>query len=552
MNALTINCAKCRSRFSLDQGDREFYSRLGLSEPTLCPDCRVQRRMVWRNDRSFYIRKSDLSGKQIVSIYPPQTPFPVYHPNEWYGDLWDPFEFGREVQLNSPFFPQWHKLMLTVPRLGIDIVNCENSDYCNYCGDDKNCYLDIAGEANEECFYNLFTKFSKQCVDCTFVYNSELCYESISCYRCYEVWFSSYLDGCSSCYFSFDLKGCQDCLFCWNLRQQRYCIFNQQLTEKEYRRELAKYGLNSFSGVSAAKDIYNSTVLEKAVHRDIYALNSVGCTGNDIKDSKNCERAFNISNCEDSKFLYDVLDAKTCYDLNYSLYNPECSCELISTLNMKFSAFCMASHYCSESFYCDLCNNSSNLFGCIGLNRQQYCILNRQYSAEDYHTLKDKIVASMKAAGEWGEFFPASLSPFGYNETVADEYFPLSKEEANRSGFSWCEKAERGLYDGSRTALPDKIEESGQDLVSKVLICEQSQKPYKVILPELKFYQKNGIPIPRRAPDQRHRDRMALRNLRNLWDRKCDSCGTAIISSYPPKGGRTVYCERCYQRAIYG
>ena len=30
--------------------------------------------------------------------------------------------------------------------------------------------------------------------------------------------------------------------------------------------------------------------------------------------------------------------------------------------------------------------------------------------------------------GEWGEFFPASLSPFGYNETVANEYYPLSRD----------------------------------------------------------------------------------------------------------------------------
>ena len=32
----------------------------------------------------------------------------------------------------------------------------------------------------------------------------------------------------------------------------------------------------------------------------------------------------------------------------------------------------------------------------------------------------------MMITGEWGEFFPSSLSPFGYNETVAQEYFPLT------------------------------------------------------------------------------------------------------------------------------
>ena len=36
----------------------------------------------------------------------------------------------------------------------------------------------------------------------------------------------------------------------------------------------------------------------------------------------------------------------------------------------------------------------------------------------------------MKSTGEWGEFFPHELSPFGYNETVAQEYFPLNEAQA--------------------------------------------------------------------------------------------------------------------------
>jgi hypothetical protein len=31
----------------------------------------------------------------------------------------------------------------------------------------------------------------------------------------------------------------------------------------------------------------------------------------------------------------------------------------------------------------------------------------------------------MQQTGERGEFFHPSLSPFGYNETVAQEYFPV-------------------------------------------------------------------------------------------------------------------------------
>lgn len=35
----------------------------------------------------------------------------------------------------------------------------------------------------------------------------------------------------------------------------------------------------------------------------------------------------------------------------------------------------------------------------------------------------------MRTTGEWGEFFPSELSPFGYDETVALEYFLMTESE---------------------------------------------------------------------------------------------------------------------------
>ena len=55
-------------------------------------------------------------------------------------------------------------------------------------------------------------------------------------------------------------------------------------------------------------------------------------------------------------------------------------------------------------------------------------ILNTSYSAHEYETLCAKIIGHMQSTAEWGEFFPHELSPFGYNETVAQEYFPMTEE----------------------------------------------------------------------------------------------------------------------------
>ncbi|PIQ78618.1 hypothetical protein COV82_00455 [Candidatus Peregrinibacteria bacterium CG11_big_fil_rev_8_21_14_0_20_46_8] len=162
-------CTQCTTDFQIAPEDRALYDQLGVTDPTLCPQCRNQCRLAWRNDRTFYRAKSAKSGSPIISMYPPDTQFKIYTPSEWYSDDWDPMDYGRDFDFNRPFFEQFAELQREVPRLSMDIVNCENSDYCNYCGDDKNCYFDIAGEGNEDCFYNLFIKYCKDSVDCTFV-----------------------------------------------------------------------------------------------------------------------------------------------------------------------------------------------------------------------------------------------------------------------------------------------------------------------------------------------------------------------------------------------
>ena len=557
-------CAQCSANFVTEDEDLELYEKASprlkgkywhIPSPTLCPDCRVQRRMGWRNDRTFYHRKCDLSGKQIISIYPEDTPFPVYHQSEWYSDKWDPMEYGQTYDFSRSFFEQWHELMLKVPSLGMDLVNCENSDYCNYCGDDKDCYLDIAGEANEDCYFDLFTKYSRDCIDCTFAYHSELCYECIQCYGCHTCRNSMYLDDCSDCAFCFDCKGCRNCLLCTNLRNKEYYILNEQHTKEEYQAKLAELNLGSNSALRSVFDIWKKMRIERGIYRDMYNLSCEDCTGNDIKNSKNCHHCFNATNCEDSKYLYDVLDAKDCQDLNYSLYKPEAAYELISTLSMKFSAFNMASHYNSNVYYCDLTNNSKNLFGCIALNHKEYCILNRQYTKEEYENLVPKIIVHMQntrstssgQAGEWGQFFPLDICPFGYNETVAQEYMPLTRKEVESRGWKWAEeqKTEKE-YMGPQVEVPDRIDDTTDTLCEKILLCEKSGKPFKIIPQEFKFYKKLGIPVPKRSPVQRHKDRNDLRNPRRLWNRKCSKCGKDVRTSYDPKRPEKIYCERCY------
>ena len=50
---------------------------------------------------------------------------------------------------------------------------------------------------------------------------------------------------------------------------------------------------------------------------------------------------------------------------------------------------------CKKDFTIDLCQSSSNIFGCIGLQSKQYCLLNKQYQKEEYLNIIEKIKKHM-------------------------------------------------------------------------------------------------------------------------------------------------------------
>lgn len=212
---------------------------------------------------------------------------------------------------------------------------------------------------------------------------------------------------------------------------------------------------------------------------------------------------------------------------------------------------CFDSHDIYHSAFC--WQGTNNLFGCIGLKHKEYCVLNKQYSKEEYEALVPKIIDQMISNGEWADFFPPWLSPFGYNETVAQEFFPLTKDQAIAQGFYWSDfEAPRPAVKQviKATELPDDISNINDEVLDFAIECEITGKLFRVIKPELSYYRRQGIPIPHRHPDQRHTDRQKLRPPRHLWARNCSQCQVAIQCVYAPERSERILCEKCYAEAI--
>jgi len=81
--------------------------------------------------------------------------------------------------------------------------------------------------------------------------------------------------------------------------------------------------------------------------------------------------------------------------------------------------------------------------------------------------------------------------------------------------------------------------------------CEVTGKPFKIIKQELAFYIEHHLPIPTKHPDQRHKERMDMRNPRTLFERTCAECHKDIITTYTPDRPERVVCEECYRKLVY-
>jgi CxxC-x17-CxxC domain-containing protein len=220
--------------------------------------------------------------------------------------------------------------------------------------------------------------------------------------------------------------------------------------------------------------------------------------------------------------------------------------------NLKFCTTCTTNNTNLE--YCGHCTGSKDSFGCVGLRKKQHCILNKQYTKDEYETLKARIVEHMNKSGEYGEYFPIELCPYAYNETIAMEYFPLTREEAATGGLRWREPND-DMPNVKRTVpadrLPEEIADVPDDILNWAITCSESGRPFRVVQRELAFYRQQDLPIPHLHPDLRHSRRQSRRTGVRLFTRSCSKCDKEIQTTFTPDRPETVYCEECYHQAIY-
>ena len=566
-------CQNCKNRFIIEPADFQFYEKIGVPPPTFCPECRLVRRLAWRNERTLYHQTCALCGAKVISVFSPETDLSVYCGACWWSDKWDGMRYGVDYDPSRPFFPQLYDLFERVPAMNLYRIDTTavNSDYVNMTTYVKDCYLCTYIDYSERCCYSSFVVRSKDSVDCLMLQNSELCYESVNCHKCFRTFWSRDCEGCYNMWYSRNCVGCSNCFGCVNLVNKNYHIFNRPYSKEEYAK-----ALETFRHENPRKlwDLFPQKYMHGRHNTDV--------SGEYIYNSKNTRDSYLAWNLEDCRFCAFADNLKDSYDfINYGDKSElfyECLQCGDQCSRIRFSWWvCSGNSDVDYSMYSIGC---SNIFGCAGVKKKEYCILNKQYTKEEYERLKNRIMRQMEKDGEYGQFFPIALSPFGYNETTAQEFFPLTKEEAIEKGYAWRDPSERNYQITIESkVLPEQISDVKDSILNDVIGCahegkcnEQCTTAFRIIPQELEFYRKMNLPLPRLCPNCRHYQRIKQRNPLKLWHRKCtcagaqsengiykntathrhgsNHCPEEFETSYAPDRKEIVYCEQCYQTEV--
>lgn len=549
MPPIIKKCKITGKDFVISELEQKLRKKFDVPLPDVHPYERLRYLLNFRDVYTLYHYKCDLCGKSTLSVWGDHPNFPVYCRECWYSDKWKPVE--QEIDFDRPFFEQFKELSDKGPHparlLQGEFVN---SEYCNSATNLKNCYMCFSVQESEDSYYVYTARFAKNNVDVVMSDDAELLYECVSCHNSYHVFWSEFAIHCRDCYFLYDCVDCSDCALSTGLRHKQYYFLNEKLSKEQYVEKVKDFQTGSYKKIQEYIKKYQE--IKKAYPKRFEIGNkNEDVSGDLIFNSKSIQDCYLVKDCENSANIFNMWGTKDSLDVVCFGVETEqvyCSTSIGNkSNNIKFSWSCYMSSYNIE--YSSLALNCHDCFGCAFARKIDHAIFNKKYSEKEYHEKVSLLKEKMKERGEYGQMFPPNLIPFAYNESIAQLNMPLSKKEAEKRGFRWVEKEVSTLSPEKIYKPKDNIHDiEWSNLDGKALVCEESQRPFKIVKQEFEFYKKFNIPLPRLHPEIRLFRRYPTEIMFNLHEAKCDSCKTPLKTSMPE--GDRVLCETCYQKNI--
>ncbi len=550
MKEETKCCQNCKKDFTLSEMEISLALKIGLENSDLCSKCLLKQHLSFWLFGKFRKGKSDLSGENIITIFPENSRHPIYSLKEWYSDKWDAMDYGKDYNPNELFFDQLKNLQEKIPRPHQNGANNTNCDYCDDVWNSKDCYLARSMEECEDLLYSYRNLKVKNSIDMAICFTSEKCFSCVNCINSYKLFYSIDSKDCIDSYFLFDCRNCQNCFMCTNLRGKNYCIENVQYTKEEYNEKLESFNLGSYSEIQSLKQYFEEMLKNIAIHRLNFNIKASNSVGNNLLNVNNCINCNTVSDSENSincirgTKINNSLNCGGCWYGELNGNSAGCS----NSYNIKYSNWSQSRY----SEYLDLCIECEYCFGCVGLRKKKYCILNKQYKKDEYDKLKSEIMENMKKSGEYGKFLPYAMSAGPFNFSTSYLYFPeTTKDEILNLGGYWQDIDESYIEGLPTDQLLDSIDEVDESICKEALICPITGWRFNISENELAFYKQYNIPLPRKHFDVRIKDLIKYSTVLDTSSYNFFYCKKEIQAYYPKNWGyNNIACEECYKQNL--
>lgn len=580
-------CRISGQKFPIFRGEVELLQKLSctigtqtitLPLPTICPEERKRRRLTFRNTQVLYNDICDFSQKKTISRFHPDSKLKVYTNDIWSGDNRNPKDYGKEIDWGESSISQIDELIHSTPYqnlLGSPGNVANNSVYTNATADVVDCYLIFDAHDVEKSCYSRRISDSKHMVDCLRTIDSEYCYECNNCSKLYECMYCTDTNSSDHCCFMQSCQDCHFCIGCVNLIGKQYYLYNQPSTKEAYEQEVIRIKSEWRTTNKQFEELKNISI--KASNT---MINAEWSCGSNIQHSQNVYCSDSCRHDNNIRYCSDVVDAQDCMDVDgyghnsFLMYN--------SNQVGRYSSHI----YCSSNvgrgeylFYCVEVKKSHHCFGCVNMKDASYCIFNKQYTKEEREQIVPKIINKMMEEQTWWESIDPCYSPFPYNDTDAQDIFPVSMSSSDygtaqcilsdenlipakiqQEGNTICNTKRRtrnqeiNIPDGAETIswsqLPIDSNAISDDILKKVVICESSGRPFRITPLELAFYRKFWLPIPRIHPDIRYEHRKKRSPDKKLHSIQCPHCKKTTLSVYSTPSPYIV-CSDCYTKEIF-
>jgi hypothetical protein len=505
----------------------------------------------------FYNKHAD-TGRLMLATIPPASGFRVLEDKEWHER--DFLEKGVPLDENKKFFDQLFDLHLSVPLPAHDnIVQPENSiAFISF--SDQDSYFVMASRS-KGCFYssNAFDcEDSSEIVMGTGVKESYNVLNSSGLFRCQFVRDSH---NCQNSYFLFDCRDCEKCFGAVNQRHKKYLWFNEQLSEEEFNRRLSKVDLSSYIEQEKYKEQFRRFIKEKAIWPENNNLHTENSTGEYLENTTDACECYHVRGgsrnidhvtwclgapSSDCAYCGGATAATDCY---YSVGVTNCH---RAFFNLNIVTGCQNVEYCTRCFDCENC------FGCVGLKRKKFCLLNKQYSEDDYWKILDDLKCRLLEEGNYGDIPGLRFSTQHWTSLL--DLFEIDEATALKLGGRNFDLTSQGAEGPEISpelirpveSIPDRLEINDFDKVlGQFYFDPVIGRRFVYLKPELELYQKLKVALPRHHPRGRIMEIYRQLNKPEFVGMVCQSCKKEIrVAKNYAFPDRKIFCRSCYNAYI--